>query len=1071
MFQNYIQTTQSGVNQLHFTAQAIRQNCTFGLEINLLEMAIKHLNSKIGHTIFIILLFSASVLAQKDTTSNLTFDFGITRGKNINIWPLFKKYRDSQKNEMQIIYPFYARSTQFSPRDKHLQIVPFLILDSNALEINKKYLSLYYPSLYRYSKSTTDSSYIKRYKFIELAPYITLFGVSKSPDGTFVENNAFFFIWYKRNALNQESRLTVFPLYWYHTNKYETSHYLVPLYYQKKSAGRTKINIALLYNFKRTDDFSKVSLFPIFWHRSSYFSCDTAQKNTLFPIYWSNTSKDTRSRVLFPLIYSFKKSSFKSFTFFPLYSYSKLAACDMSCTAITPIYWHIKDNSSNTTIICPLFLASKRYLPHDTIYTKMIIPIYWSQQSKWKSNNVLFPVVFSSRDTLHRSFTLFPFYSSGKRSDSSLNYTAITPLYWDIRTYTNHRNVLFPVYWSNVQYSLNDTLTNKALFPLYWSSKNSVKNNRLFLPFVFSLRDTSYQSLTVLPIFSCGHSQDNINRHFDILPFYWHNKGANSYSDVVFPLWWSFNNFSSADTLRRKALVPIYWSSRSNRVQSDVVFPIIYKFSNAQKSSMTIFPIYSQGASADKSFKYRAITPMFWKVVDHDKSKKVLFPIYWSTQGKGVRNAVLFPFYYNLKDSSNQSLTVFPFFSKGLLDDGTKKYFELLQIYWSVKSKENNLKVILPFWLRNTKFHVHDTIETRIFFPLYLGAKNKYRTSDFFIPFYFHGTTSDSTRKFTGITPIFWHWKYYSETYNLLFPICWTKKDISRQDTLMRFTLFPIIWTKKEASSKTNNKILFPLIFSLKNNQNQSFTLFPLYLNGHNSDNSDRYSLITPLGGYFKNSSFTRTYFFPIFHVKKEANKTKSSILWYLYRKTKTPTSSQISILWPICERLVNDTIKSFRVAPIIWYSKTDSSRMSTVQPFYYSFKSITRNTFILSWFLYKHESYNGISTSNSILWRFYYQDKYLNGDYETRFLHVLYANVKKNGKRELSLYPFYHRSYQSNGDYSKSIFFGFYNSFSQYIPEIKESYKEDRVFWFMRLRSNYEKLKRDGKEKFLRRK
>ncbi len=42
--------------------------------------------------IFIFVLLSFNTFSQQDTTeSNLSFDIGITRGKNVNLWPIFKK--------------------------------------------------------------------------------------------------------------------------------------------------------------------------------------------------------------------------------------------------------------------------------------------------------------------------------------------------------------------------------------------------------------------------------------------------------------------------------------------------------------------------------------------------------------------------------------------------------------------------------------------------------------------------------------------------------------------------------------------------------------------------------------------------------------------------------------------------------------------------------------------------------------------------------------------------------------------------------------------------------------------
>jgi hypothetical protein len=302
-----------------------------------------------------------------------------------------------------------------------------------------------------------------------------------------------------------------------------------------------------------------------------------------------------------------------------------------------------------------------------------------------------------------------------------------------------------------------------------------------------------------------------------------------------------------------------------------------------------------------------------------------------------------------------------------------------------------------------------------------------------------------------------------------LLPIFWSRTQILKYDTIKKHTLFPIYWSTK--SNNESNKILFPLLFSFKDTNHQSFTLFPLLSMGHSTDDTKKYFMLTPLSGYFKSPDKTNAYFFPIFDISKSKQETKSSFLLFLYNKTKRQNYAEVSVLWPICKKVKFDNYRYLRIAPIVWYEKTDSSSMFSIQPINYCYKSNTKKTYILGWFLYKYENIMGISTANNILWKAYTTEKFTNGDFETRFLHLIYANIKKNGEREISILPIYHKINYKNGDMLKSVFFGFYNHFTQYIPEIKESYEEERFFWFLRLRSNYEKLKGEGKAKYLRRK
>jgi hypothetical protein len=71
---------------------------------------------------------------------------------------------------------------------------------------------------------------------------------------------------------------------------------------------------------------------------------------------------------------------------------------------------------------------------------------------------------------------------------------------------------------------------------------------------------------------------------------------------------------------------------------------------------------------------------------------------------------------------------------------------------------------------------------------------------------------------------------------------------------------------------------------------------------------------------------------------------------------------------------------------------------------------------------------------------------------------------VKKRGVVEKSLFPIYHKREDAKGNKSLSVFFYFYNKFQRRLETSNDFYRESRIFWFIRLRSNYGQLKREGK-------
>jgi hypothetical protein len=1054
--------------------------------------------------LFSVFLFGNTFAQTDSLKNNLEFDFGITRGRNINIWPIFKRYRSQEKKELQIAFPIYSKTINYNLQTRHSHFIPFYITDSSAKAIDIRLLSFYYPTLYHYQRLSLPQTDIRSYKFFELAPNISLLGLSRSSKGLYVENNMFFFIWYKKDSISNKTRLIVFPTYWYFADRYDTTHLFFPLYYQKKSDYEKKYNIALLYSYKKTADERRSILFPVFWHKTEFYSTDTIRKNTVFPIYWSVKGKNKNNKVLAPLVYSFKNPYYNTFTFFPLFSHGVAADKKRNYTAITPIFWNIRGYNSKRELLFPILWHSKEFSRDDTINKLTVFPIYWSQSGKYANYNVLFPLLYSFKHNHYKSFTIFPLLSYGKYDNRKSSYLTITPLYWHVVGNDYNRDVFFPVYWRKKEFNSNDTTIKNSLIPLYWSVKNNTKNTKILFPFVYSFNDQYYKSLTVLPLFSTGHAPDNSKKHFDIFPVYWHLETKEQSTSIVFPLWYRNKKYLENDTLTRQTFIPFYWSKQSDKKNNTIYFPFVYSFKNTTRNFLTIFPIYSSGKSLTSNSSYKAITPIYWHFQRNQNKSDIVFPLFWHTKqcysndtfyrntifpvfwtvrSHEKNNTVLFPILYNINNAYYKLFAVFPLFSFGHAIDSSRKHIAITPLYWHLQSKNGMSNVLLPIWFSNTHYDFNDTIIHKTFFPIYRRVKSKtennfavfpivfkynnlYKRSLVVFPFFAKGKSVIENNSFIAVTPLFWHYKNDLEIKNVLFPIYWYKMRYEYHDTIIKHTVFPIFWSVKGNSK--NNKILFPVVYSLSNSRYKSFTIFPLFSLGHSKTNDEKYSMVTPLIGYFHKPTKSRFFIFPVYNYKKVDDETKSSILFFAYRSVKKPGYSKTSILWPICEKLNYSSYSSFRIAPFVWYAKTDSSLMTSLQPVYYNYKSTSRKIFIFSWFLYKYDNKYGYSVSNSILWKFFTRERFLNNDFETRFLYLVYANINRNGKREKSLLPLYHYVNYANGDKSVSVFLSFYSHFKQYMPEIKEFYEEERIFWFVRLRSNYDKLKLEGKEKYI---
>lgn len=1110
------------------------------------------------------LLASTLAFSQPDSNrANLSFDFGITRGHNVNLWPFYKKFKSSEKKELQILFPILTKSIYYQSKSKHFQLLPVIIYDSSAKGVDNRLFSFYYPSVIHFQKQVLPDNHIKSFRFIELAPNISLLGVSRSKTGLFVENNIFFFIWYKKDFLSDRTRLTVFPAYWYFANKYESKNILLPLYWQKKqfnpldtlskstifpiywskaskfehknivfpllfSSSNSKyksFTLLPLFSVGHTPDLKKQHLdfgfifwhlksperlinvvFPVWWSNKKYNEHDTIITKSVFPIYWSVKSNQKNNLILFPLVFKLKDEYRSSISVFPLFSYKHWQKSNLSRFSITPLFWHFDHyNHEQQNILFPVYWNKKEISRYDTIRKNTLFPIYWSTKSKYKTNRVVFPIVFSFNNPNYKSFTLFPLFSVGRSPDFSKHHFNLLPIYWHSKTSQRAIDVVFPVWRSYQKYEAHDTIVKRTLFPLYWSKTSNNKSSQIVFPLFFSLNDQGYKSLTVLPLFSLGHSPNLTDHHFHIFPIYWHNKTNQHLTKLVLPLWFSNTKYDVYDTVSHKTLFPIYWMVKSKSKSNRIILPLAYSFKNKNRQSFTLFPLFAFGKT-NWSESFIAVSPLFWHFngyVDRNilfpifwnsrenrktdtLRKNTLFPIYWSSISKNKQNHILFPLLYSLKSDSYQSLTLFPLFSSGHSPDYSRQHSNLTLLYWHLKSKERLTDVVFPLWWSFTNYQKHDTICTEALFPIYWTVKSKsennlilfpliykhhdkHKQSFSLFPLFFYGKTFGTKKHYLGITPLFWHTKNYDYTKNILFPIYWNSSLYRTTDTVKKHTLFPIYWSTK--SKIMNYKIVFPLLFCSNDQVSKSITLFPLFSVGHFKNSVRKHLMISPIFVRFTNSEKTSVFLFPILQYSKTKDQTKTSILYFLFRKTKRLNFTKTSLLLPICERIKEPNNQSFRFAPIVWYKHTDSSKMSSFQPIYYSYKSPSRKSFVFCWFIYKHESRIGYSVVNSFLWKLFTIENYSNGDHETRFMHLVYADIQKQGKTEKSMLPFYHSVKNANGDQSKSIFFSFYSHFKQYNLDIKEFYEEERLFWFIRIRSNYNSIKNPDKAKYLKRK
>lgn len=784
--------------------------------------------------------------------------------------------------------------------------------------------------------------------------------------------------------------------------------------------------------------------------------------NNLLFLLWFNKNEVQKSSFLifFPLYWSFKNPKEQSNTFFPLWSTGSLNYNQTKYTAISPLFWHFKTENKSSNILFPLFWNYNNRDSVNSSHTSVFFPLFW----KFKKPG-------------YKSLTILPLYSSGKDSSGYKKYAMVSPLYWQVDNYEKKF---------------------KTFLPFWYSYTDKYKQNRIFFPFVLSLKNEFYQSLTVLPFFSYGSDSIKTHKHYAITPLFWHFKNPNQIISTIWPIFWDTKVLSAYNPSHQTTLFPFFFKYKDNERSRLTIFPILFKYKNPDYKSFTLLPFFSSGSSTDSTRKHLSIATLFWQFKQENDTTRfllpiwwnrkhmrynglyhtnVIFPLYWSFKNPERKNKVVFPLIWSLKNPYYQSFSFVPFFSYGHNSRKDQKHLAISPLYWKIKDEnvrnttlfplvwitknedENPFRrtVIFPIW-----WSYSDSLKNRqVFFPFIWSIKNPRYTSIGVLPLFSSTRTEDGYFKISNFTPLLWKIQKGSEKTSVLFPLFLNKKE--DKNDYKSTIIFPFFWNFKDSISR--NSVLFPIVWSLKNPEYRSFTIFPLLSYGKSTDNSGKHLVISPLYWSIRNEKIKNRVLFPIFDFEiKENGDENLGFLLFLFRYKNETGIKQADFLWPFCQYKAGDNLKYFRIAPIIWYRKTADTKFFSFQPVYYQLKNREYADYHLFWQLFTYKNTIDKQKSWNLLWKTMYFEKFQPNGHEFRFLYLVFADVNKEGNVEKSFFPIYYFSKETNGNRSLSLFFYFYNSFRRLLPNSTEFYREERIFWFIRLRSNYKRLKAEGK-------
>jgi hypothetical protein len=952
------------------------------------------------------------------------------------LFPLYWSYHD--KNEKnRILFPFI-----WSIRDTTFHSFTFFPLFSSgrSADLQQHYFTLT-PFFWHVRKPQSTSNLL-----------FPLFLNRKEVSGKdTVQVNVLFPLFWSYRTTTETDRI-FFPFLWSLRDTAFHSFTCFPLFSAGSSADKKEnyYTVTPLFWHVKKKQVTRNVLFPLFYSSEKTFRNDTIHWNVLFPVYWSRSDTSRNTKVLFPIIWSFKNPHYRSFTLLPLFSMGHSADRRKSHLLLTPFLWHTMDGANYHNVLFPIVWNKRKVYGIDTLYSTVVFPLLWSH-----------------RDLYTHSFTLIPLFSLGRDLRDTSNYTMISPLFWRFKNPREEKDLLFPLFYRKERITGKDTCVTTVFFPIYRAHHDSVNNNKVLFPFYWNLKNRNYQSLTLEPLFSIGHSTDGKRSHLAIGPLFWHFSRPDGYLNTFFPIFWNGKIIDPGDTTRYTVLFPVYWSYHSKYVSRKIYFPLVWSFIYPDRHSFTFFPLFTFANTLDKRSSHFAVTPLFWHFKAWDGYTNVLFPVWWNrelftasdtsyrnivfplywsyTNNKGVDNEVLFPLLWKFKAPTGNTEVLFPFFwtseTHSLTD--TSHSIVLFPFYWSRRNKQENSQLFLPVFHRYESARYHAVS---------------------FVPLFSYGRSGDNNSGHLLVTPLFWHFYTKTTRDNILFPLVWTMhRHIGERKEFTR-TLAPLFSSYRTPNGEISNQVLFPLIWKLRSPAYRSFTFFPLFSTGHDPGRKKHHLVLTPLFWDIREEKSHVVVLFPLFKSTSDSvDGTKFNVAYFLFRYKQKGLRERFSFLWPLCEYVHDTSYRYFRLAPVVWMEKSADHRYFSIQPFYYHSISRESESYRFFWELFVYQNEFNVKKSRHFLWRVIFSEKYANNDHEFRILHLLYVNVKKNGNTERGIFPIYHTTHEGNGDKSLSVFLGFYHTYRRQIQDSKESYEEVKIFWFIRLLSNYKELKEKG--------
>lgn len=918
------------------------------------------------------------------------------RGKRSNIFfPFFWKFEDKKYRSITF-FPFVSRGKSEDGYRSHLAITPLYKRSRRKKRKSQRLFPIWWQGSY-------DEGGPRAYRYNHIAP-----------------------IYWSVKSKTKEKHV-FFPLIWSLKDKYYESFTFFPLFSKGVSTSGKRKHIAItpLFHYRQYPREKTWRFYP-FWWRMTYESKKGYKEsyNHIAPLFWSYKHGENRAGFsIFPLIWSKRTKDRKSFRIFPIIHRSSRTYENKESFSLFPLFFHKRSTYHKKNTLFPIWFSGTQYYKKDTTLLRKynhIVPIYWSSETKTRKGRVLFPFVWKFEKPSYESFSLFPFFSRGKSPDTKRSHLMITPLFYQRNNPRGFNRMLFPLWWQG-EYNGDKGYFRKYnhIAPFFWSTQKRDSRNWAFAPFVWSLHDSYRDVISFAPLFRYWKRKRGDHSLLSITPLYHHRVKNGLHSNRLYPIWFQGTKvykrrplvpvnhkvIYTLDTVRYNHIAPLYWSRKGSNHHSRVLFPLYWDRMTPNYKSLSLFPLFSFGSSPNKNAGHLSITPLFRHKYFGGLSRSYFFPFWF--HGRKVDEI-------NVWDRTSKEFD---------RHKDTVTYNHIMPLYFSKRGSYNNNKVL---------------------FPLYWSFNNPYYQSKTLFPLFSFGSSPDKNGTHLSITPLFHHKKGLNSS------------GLKKKSTI----LFPFYWNFERGNR--SSRVFFPLLWELDKDKGAdsaySATTVPgLFSRGKSKDGITSNLMLGSLFWHRKNALRQRTAFYPFFHYRNTFHvEQKFDLMFFLYRYKKAKTRTSHSVLWPLVASTRDIDYHTFRVSPLFWYKRDLNSTFFLTPPLFFYKDDEYKKKFRFLWQLYAFNSVKGEKKQHSILWKLWDLNKYDNGDREFRILHYLYTNKRVKGSVERGVFPFFRFKKDAEGNRSLGFFFNMFKTTKKKLQSCDDYYREQRIFWFIRIRSNY---------------